>query len=255
MTKLKIDVQLDASCLLTVTDISGFYDSVANVNGFLPESSTDPVVAGSYKISNGYFIDLIIYNKYNVAPSLINVNEPFYKVTSVDPVYANNFVPSTYSMLTDGTYTVTRVFMISDVFYNANRTSGIFNGKTIYYTDGANIYLVASDSTSTVITLPVFAVTNLVNSTTLSVSSTFISVCQLNNCYFTIMDKLIDLGLNNCDVTNTLYKDRDFLYMALETIGYMQDFNNNSEIQKLIESVTNCGICNDKSKITSCGCG
>jgi hypothetical protein len=254
MTKLKTNVQLDASCILTVSDVSGFYDSTTAPNGFLPEADSAQVVADVYKISNGYFINLLTYNAYNVTPALVNTQESWYTPATVQSTYANNFTPSNYILSADGTYTLSRVFMISDTFYDAHKNSGLFTNKTIYYTDGVNVYLVHTDITTTIVPLATLANLNLTGSTAIVLATTFISTCQLSNCYFLLMSKLLDLGMSGCTTDTQMHKSRDFIYMTLETIKYLQDFGNNSQIQKLIEGVTGCGICGDTTKTTDCGC-
>jgi len=253
MTQLKTSVVLSPSCGLTVTDTTGFYDSVTAPGGFLPETDVSTPVVGTYKISNGYFITLLTYNKYNGIPSLSNTTAIWYKPVTISTTYANNFTSETYNLATDGTYTVNRIFMISDVYYNAHKTGSFFTGKDIYYTDGSSVYLV-DGVTSNTVTLSTLANADLSDATVSTLSTTLISTCQLNNCYYLLMDEILNLGVGNCNVSSQLIRDRDFVYMTLETIKYLQDFENYTQIQKLIEGTFSCGLCSARGKVSDCGC-
>ena len=256
MTKLKVSVDLNNVCTLSVTDTSGFYDSVTNPFGFLPEANSDPVAADIYKLSNGYFFNLILYNKYNTDAVLTNTSEVIKKVITVDPVYANNFPADTYKLTQDGSYTIKRFFLISDVFYNANKSGSLFTGKVIFYTDGTAIYHVIS-GVGVPITFLEFLTEDISTFTGLVLNTSFISTCFINQCYSKMMSMLLASDTGACDgsladVVNT----RDFLYMTLETIKYLKEFNNITQIQKLLEATNICGgLCAQVANVSSSNCG
>jgi hypothetical protein len=260
MTALTISVTLDDVCNLTVTDTTGFYDPSTNVTGFLPEDNTDDVTFGVYKLSYGYFINVLLYNGYNVAPSILNTNETFSKAPNVvDSTYANNFTPSIYSLINDGTFTLKRYFIISDVFYGDQSGGSLFDSKTVFYTDGTTIFQVVS-GTPTPITVSNFIVQSFANATVVEVDSLFISTCHINSCYYKLMSSILDSNLTACydKSYSNIVADRDLLYMTLEVIKYLQDFNNLTQIQKLIETVDGCcDICTTltPSENGGCGCG
>lgn len=256
MTKLKNTVDLSNTCGLSITDTSGFYDSVTNPNGFLPEANTDPIVADTYKISNGYFFNLILYNKYNADAVLTNPTELLMKVVTVDPIYANNFPAQVYTLTQDGSYTIKRFFLISDVFYNANVGSGLFTGKNVFYTDGTTVYNVISD-VPVPTTFLEFLSDDLTNFTGLTLNTSFISTCFINKCYSKMMSLLLASDSGACDNSMTdVVNMRDFLYMTLETIKYLKEFNNITQIQKLLEATNICGgLCTSIANVTSSNCG
>lgn len=265
MTKLKYTTTLDDSCNLTVTDTSGFYDAGTNVTGFLPESDSGSPTFGVYKLSQGYFINVLLYNKYNTSPIVSNSTENFSIVgLPIDATYANNFTPTIYNLTNDGTYTLKRFFIISDVYYNAVHTTGVFNSKDVYYTDGTTITYI-SGSTPTPVTLAVFLASNLQNATLLETDLSFISTCKLNACYFKLMNIILDVNLNDCPGADyaKLIQSKDMIYMTLESIKYMQENNSITQIQKLIEAVDSCcSICSTSLPKPSwssgkggCGCG
>lgn len=265
MTKLNYTVALDDYCNLTVTDTSGYYDSVNNPNGFLPETNTDTPAFGLYKLSQGYFLNVLLYNKYNVAPIITNSTEEFYHVpSSVSSTYANNFTPTIYALSADGTFTLKRIFIISDTYYASVVNSGIFAGHDIYYTDGTVISFVTSGVPAPV-SISVFLNANTSNATVMELDTAFISTCKLNACYYKLMNIILDSKMFNCDdpALAKLVQSKDLIYMTLESIKYMQESNSITQIQKLIEAVDSCcSICSTKlvtqgssSRGTTGGCG
>jgi hypothetical protein len=273
MTTLQLTVAIDTACNLTVTDTTGYYNASTNIGGFLPETDVSALAAGIYKMSYGYFLNVVLYNKYNVAPIISNATESFFRPTVFTAVYADTFTPTIYTLTLDGSYTIKRIFLISLAFYNANKAGSLFTGKTIYYTDGINIFSVTA-GVATQITVTVFLAADLTAFTGVIASSSFISTCFTNTCYFKIMSTLLaatkdevddkpnELLFRQRDLSaldnKKLIVTRDLLYMTLETIKYLKDFNNITQIQKLIESIDLCGaLCGAvlKSGPTGCGCG
>jgi len=218
-TKTTINIGSDDCTIITVTDISGFYDSVNNPTGFLQENSSP--IAGSYKLTDGYFLDIVLYNKYGVAPTLVNTTENFVKITTVDPVYTNNFIPTVYKLPQDGSYSLIRLFLISDVFYNANKTSGLFTGKSIYYFDGDKIYRV-NNGVSTSVTIYELVASDLTNVTGAATTTTFVFICYLNQCYYKLSMSLLPTALScNTDIYDKVKSQRDFVFITLEVIKYL----------------------------------
>lgn len=262
MTAIKTTVTLDSLCTLTVSDISGFYDSGTNVTGFLVETDVSAIALNKYKLSQGYFLNVLLYDKYSATATVSNPSETSITIATnvVDnTTYSNNFIASTYPLVKDGTYTLSRFFIPSVAFYNANHTNAIYTGKTMYYTDGTSIYQVIT-GTPTVITLATFLAASLTNSNCLVTSTTFISTCNMNACYFKTLSTILDINTGVCDKTlkyNELVQNRDLLYMSMEAIKYLEAQNSFTQVQKLIEVVTACnGICGTTylNAITDCGC-
>lgn len=246
MTKLNFTVAVSTASVLTVTEATGYYDAGTNPNGFLLESDSSSVAFGVYKLSYGYFLNVLTYNKYNQAPIIQNTTEAFYKVPSpISTTYNENFTATNYTLPVDGTYTLKRIFIISDAFYAAHSSSDLFVGKTIYYTDGSTIFKVVS-SVPVAVALKDFILADLTSATAISKDITFITNYYLSNCYFKVMATLLDMDVEGCDTAlyDELTKTKDIIYMTLETIKYLKEVNNITQIQKLIEAVENCcGVC------------
>lgn len=260
MTKLKITITLDDTCGLSVTDTAGFYDVDTNPFGFLPEDNTDDLALNVYKLSHGYFLNVLLYNRYGLTPIIVNTYDTFFKVGDVSSTYSDNFTSSVYTLTLDGSYSITRYFIPSLEFYTDNHTNAIYSGKTMYYSDGESIFKII-DGEAVAITITSFINADLSVSDYISVSSSFISTCHTNACYFKILSSLLDMNLGICDPSlqlQTLIISRDILYMTLETIKYLKDINNITQIQKLIEALDICGgICASTLQTTSsinCGC-
>lgn len=301
MTSITVSITLDNSCNLSVMDTSGFYDGTDNTTGFLPETDSSGIALNAYKLSQGYFLNVLTLNKYASTPVIANPSESFYHVSSVNTTYSANFTPSIYLLSFDGVYTLTRYFVPSSTWYAANSSNEIFASINMFYTDGTAIYNVVG-GTPTVITVTAFIATNFTGSNVISNATTFISTCNLNACYFKLLSTILEMNIgaaiprlpyplpgsniypvyptwnpafhpydgfpgyvgrhegdNNPEAKHRelIYK-RDLLYMSLETIKYLKDVNNLSQIEKLIEVLDVCGgLCGsilNTPPYSDCGC-
>lgn len=255
MTKIKFNVSLTTDCAVTLADVTGFTDT--NTTGFILESA-GTIPLDSYKLSSGYFLDIITYNKYNRQPIVVLTgalsNTP---TAEVLPVYTDNFPAISYALSQDSIYTLHRYFIMSDVFYNSQLSTDRFDGKIVYYTDGIDIYKV-TEGVANKITSAAFVLEDQELSTNLHTSNTFVSTCYTNKCYYTLMQKiLLDQDCMDCSkLDNATVKYMDLMYMSLEVIKYLKDLGTISEIQRVIESLDTCGgVCGPIVKTNSnCGC-
>lgn len=251
MTKLKFNLVLGDDCALKTQDITGF--TTDNATGFYPES-TVTVPKDSYKITQGYFKTVVLYNKYGLSPIIVNPNEPFVQKITVDPDYQTNFPPTTYDLSQDGVFTIKRIFVISKTFYDAESTTGRFDGRVIFYSDGTRIFKVIDGVAVETTVLDFAYTTDLIVGMITNLK--IVSTCFINECYLNIINALIKGGLEVCstDSSKGLKKQRDYLYMVLEAIKYYKEKNDTSEIQRIIESTNTCGgICKELST-NDCGC-
>jgi hypothetical protein len=206
MTIITTTTALDTQCNLSSVDSTGFYNSSTNPTGFLTESDSSALALNLYKISNGYFLNILLLDKYASTPIITNPTEGLINIPtgSVNATYATNFPASTYPLIYDGTYTIKRFFIPSLAFYNANSANSIYNGITMYYSDGVSIYiivnsigtiLVPSVATPTIVTPLVFATSDLSSSNVLSSNTQFISTCNMNNCYFRLLSTILEYNI------------------------------------------------------------
>lgn len=255
MTKLKFNLTTIDPCGISIQDVTGFV-SGSNTEGFVAEGAGS-IPVDSYKISNGYFKTVVLYEKYGVEPIIINPFEEFVHIPTgeVDPVYANNFPDQEYLFSQDGVFTIKRIFIISEEFYQAESSGSRFDDKSVYYTDGATIYKVVDDE-PIVVSVAEF-ITNVDPYVGMITNITIVSTCFINQCYFNLINTLIEKGLEICstDKVAALMQSRDFLYMVLEAIKYLKEQGNTIEIQRIIESTNTCGaVCDSVSKSNDCGC-
>lgn len=258
MTKLKFELTLGDSCDLTIADTTGFVSS-ANPEGFVLEA-TSVTPYDSYKISQGYFLNVLQYNKYGVDPIVVSTKEVFENINSedVDPDYAENFPAQTYKLVQDGVFSISRIFLISEEFYNAEKETSRFDGKTIYYTDGTKVFKINPDTEVVENSSVKDFLKDVDPSIGLISTLKIISTCLTNKCYFNIINELIASGFDVCQGTFSaeLIKQRDFIFMVLEAVRYLKDQGSILEVQKILETVDTCGgICKKVSTSNDCGCG
>lgn len=252
MTKLKIDITFNSSCMLAVKDVTGFEEE-----GFLPEDA-EPIL-GSYKLSDGYFLNAVIYNRYNCNSTIVNSGEnlTYFKPEDVDPVYTNNFTQDIYHLKKDGVYTFKRLFIISKAYYLANIDS--FTNTVIYFDPEESKFIKVGSPDNTVLTLKEVVSQININTTGLVTVYKFISTCYLNKCLYLLQSQILEKGLDSCNTGSDTYKkQRDYILMTLNVIDYLKQDGHLTEVQRVIESSNSCGlICKEigDNSNTDCGCG
>jgi len=248
MTNIKFNVTIDNSCILSILDVTGYQPD--NLTGFISPSLT----GAGYKLNEGYFQNIIQYNKHRYGPVIVNTTEPYTNVDSPDIVYANNFTTQKYNLAQDGVYTINRVFVISKEIYDRDKTTDRFNGLVIYYSDGVDLYKVTNNvAAKTTIDL---LLKDTYPSTASITAVKIISTCFMNACYFKLMSLLLDSN-TVCDTDDytSIRKERDLLFMVLECIKYLKEQGSIQEIEKLIEGIDACGgICSRVLPHGNCGC-
>jgi len=251
MIKLKFNIALTEDCNLTITDTTGF--TTDNETGFIEEDAEITPV-GDYKLSDGYFLDVLTVNKYNDQPVVVLTGDYIHKnAEDVVPVYANNFTPSLYTLTEDSTFTINRYFIMSEEFYNQEVATDRFLDKLVYYTNGTDVYKVNSGDAVKVSSFDLF-MQDQTDSTNLYTKLTFSSTCYIRKCYQYLIQLTLAKGCKDCEVDK--YKaQRDLLYMSLQAIQFLQDTGYTTEVQRIIESLNVCGsICRSVISTSNCGC-
>lgn len=267
-TKLKTSLSFTSDCSMNRADTTGFY-SATNLDGFYDEAAGS-VPKDSYKISNVYFYDVLVYNRYNATKLIKNtanedITAPEVPVViasgSVNASYADNFTAKLYSLKLDGHYTFYRFAIPTQAFYDAEKTGVRFVDRSIYYSNGTNIYKVVS-GVATVISISDFIKEDLTASVVSYSKNSFISICYLNKCFADKVKAIIDAAVDvKCtkDLTtvNKLKSERDLLFAITYNIRYLQNLCENDEAQRLIELIMACGgMCSSTlvSNDNDCGC-
>lgn len=261
MLEIKLETQFNNYCELTITDTTGFVASL-NPGGFIQEGVV-PSANNQHHISDGYFFNILAYNAYNCTPKILNPTEAPIHVNSVDvePVYADNNFVYTYTLKTDGRHTFTRIFIMTKAFYESKNLS-FFEGKTIIYYDPTvdKIYKLNAGVPEELTRLQLLLTlsptwTGDYNQTSL------LSTCRLNILSYQLETKLLNSCILVCyqKIDKQLIAARDYVYMLLNVIDYMNQLDQTDEIQRLLESSSsNCGLFADLVKDTNlkdCNCG
>lgn len=83
---------------------------------------------------------------------------------------------------------------------------------------------------------------------------------KLKNCYYSYAKQLFDILLSHCpneENNDQIYK-RDFVFMTINIIKYLIEFDQYLEAQRILDIVNGCGgFCNSINKIkgkSNCGC-
>lgn len=258
MTKLTIDVALDANANLTIKDTTGFTSDI-NLTGFsgtVPNSSLGqfPLTLGvtasneEYDLTDGYFINVLMYNKYNTNPVILDI--AYEKIEDVNYTdYNVNFVPKVYKLGQDGVYSFRRYFIISKEYYDAQGVKPI---GSIYY-DGTTLFKTITGEIPVAYLTTTFITDNPTVFTGIVVKSKFVATAYLNACKFKLNTTILDS--DKC--SDSVRRDRDLIYMTIEVINYLKELNNTSEIQHVIESLNLCGsgICKSSAIKQDCNCG
>lgn len=259
MLQLQITIQTDSYCDLTVEDTTGFI-SGSNLNGFLAEGATADV--DQYHISDGYFFNILTYDYYSCSPGIQNSSDVPVTVSSgdVEPIYTDNDFVYKIKMTKDGIHTIHRFFIISKSFYEA-QTLEFFDGKLVVYYDPAEDLIYKVDGL-TIVSITKEELVALVLDETITggyVYETYTSLCYLNALHYKLENKLLNSGILSCPakVDKGLIAARDYVYMALNVISYLQELGQELEVQRLIESIWSCVLpFTDllNVKLQDCGC-
>lgn len=247
--ELKINVCTAASCKVSVqdqTEIGG--------KGYLAEDS-DVTVKGRFKYSDTVSIDLLQHNKSDEYELQI-------------PVYTLHDSESkqvTLPVKFDGWFTVLHIVLPSKDWFDrelAKETgSSLPLYDTVYYSDGENLFKYIN-GTSTTATIEEVAERNTEETTISKTCENYVSICFLNKCYLSLCQQILeDRGLSPCWDKNTVDTDlvfrRDYVWMAINVIKYMVQFEQLAEAERIIERISNCnGLCKSEFKrMPSHGCG
>ncbi len=261
MLKLKTNVNVDTGCILSAADITGFKSS-ENLEGFTPEGSALDTV-DDYHISDGYFLDALLFEAFDSTITLVNsFNVDSILTGDVSSTYINNFPSTFYQTNRDGIFYFKRLFVISKVFYDANKASGRFDNKTvIYYSPLDNKLYTVLNNSQIEVTLEsaakAYTYTGTKPTTGAYYSTKFVSTCFLNKCFYLLQKKVIDTAFGICTKKgDNLIAERDFISMTINVIKYLKDAGYLTEISRILETVNTCGaICRAVGVETKQDCG
>lgn len=259
MTKLLTTYQFGSNCYITLSNTTGF--NPESPDGFLKNSvvidlnSTDH--SKSFKLSEVYFFNAVIYNPYGKDQTIENVinGEVESPIKVTEDVNFPKDVNKTYSLNIDGYYIIGQLIALDKSYYDANKTSTRFTGNKYIVYDSVNKTLqYANNGVYTTLTLIELFDDKLVDVDFMRSYHKVVSTTKLYNCYMSQMEQYINSILSNCnkgfDYNNILV-----LYMTFEAIKYRINLCEYNYAQKYIEWINSCtNICNTNTNVSTCGC-
>lgn len=247
--ELNIKVCTDDSCKIIIQDTTEIGGS-----GYLPESSS-VTVKYRFKYSDTVSIDVLQHNKTQAPEMQI----PIYTKHSEVPT------PITLPISFDGWFSAYHIVLPSKEWFDREKEkqegSALPLYDAVYFSDGESIFKYVEDQIQQV-QLEEVILRNEDGSTISRTYESYVSICLLKKCYISLCQKLFNnrgfSGCYNKDITTneTMYK-RDLVWMTINVIKYLTEFNQLAEVQRLIERIGGCnGLCQSEYKqFTSRGCG
>lgn len=245
---LEINICTNHSCKVIVKESKGDY---------LPEDSTI-AAKNRFKFSDTVSIDLLQHNKCTGT----ELQNPIITIRK------NNISDIELPVNFDGWFTVLHLvipskdWLISEINKESGSTLELYD--CVYYSDGDNIYKYINGE-SYLVDINELVNRNIENTTISKTCENYVSICFLNKCYISLCQKILnDRTLKYCsECTNKNNTDsdlifrRDYVWMALNVIRYLVQFEQLAEAERVIEKVSGCnGLCKSEwNSITTNGCG
>lgn len=247
--ELKINICTESSCKVIIKDLTETGNS-----GYLPETS-DVTVKGRFKYSDTVSIDLLQHNK----STGIKLSDPVYSLHN--KVVDNITLPVKF----DGWFTVLHIVLPSKEWFDKELSketgSALTLYETVYYTDGTKLYKYIN-GLSQEISISEITERNTENTTISRVCENYVSICFLKKCYISLCQKILnERCFSECpekmNVDSDLVFRRDYVWMAINVIKYLVQFEQLAEAQGIIERIAGCnGLCQSEYKrMPSNGCG
>lgn len=249
--ELKIDVCTEASCKVIVKD-----ETETGGNGYIPEDS-DVTVKGRFKYSDTVSIDLLQHNKSD-------------KYKLQDPVYSNHdeeIKNITLPVSFDGWFTVLHIVLPTKEWFDRESTketgSALSLYEVIYYCNNNKIYKYLNGTISEV---PIAEIVerNEVGTTISKICKNYVSICFLKKCYISLCQQILnERCFSECpedmNTDSELVFKRDYVWMALNVVKYLVQFEQLAEAERVLELIGGCnGLCKSEfRRLPShrCGCG
>lgn len=242
--ELNININTDSRCKVIIEDKTEY----------LNESSTS-TSKGSFKYSDTVSIVVLQHNKSKETV----VKSPTYDYHTSEYIE----VPIGF----DGWFTVNYLVLPSREWFDRERAkssgSALNLYNIVYFVEDGYIYKYVNGQTEGASIEEVLEI-NPVNTTVSKTSKDYISICFLQKCYVNLCQQIFnDRGFSQCwnknSVDSELVYKRDLVWMAINVIKYLTEFNQLAEVERIIEQINGCnGLCKSNStyqpKDGGCGC-
>lgn len=242
--ELNINIITDAHCKVIIEDNTEY----------LSETSTG-ISKGGFKYSDTVSVVVLQHNKTQETV----VKSPTYDYHTSDYIE----VPVGF----DGWFTINYIVLPNKDWFDRERekSSGSALGlyDIVYFVDNGYIYKYVNGEIDGASIEEVLEV-NPINTTISRTSKDYVSICFLQKCYVNLCQQIFnDRGFSQCwnknSVDSELVYKRDLVWMAINVIKYLTEFNQLAEVERIIEQIMSCnGLCTNgqtyKSSNTGCGC-
>ena len=220
---------------------------------YLSETSTG-ISKGGFKYSDTVSVVVLQHNKTQETV----VKSPTYDYHTSDYIE----VPVGF----DGWFTINYIVLPNKDWFDRERekSSGSALGlyDIVYFVDNGYIYKYVNGEIDGASIEEVLEV-NPINTTISKTSKDYVSICFLQKCYVNLCQQIFnDRGFSQCwnknSVDSELVYKRDLVWMAINVIKYLTEFNQLAEVERIIEQINGCnGLCKSNSTYqpASSGCG
>lgn len=243
--ELKIHICANESCKVTITDLTTDYQDESNTNSNY----------GKFRYSDTMSIDVLQHNK--VDATVLQ--------TPVFSIHEKQTKSITLPVAFDGWFEVQHIVLPTEEWFKnelakgSTSILGMYTG--VYYTNGQNIFKYYNGE-STAVPLEEIVERNTEGTTISRCSQNYVSICFLRKCYINLCQQIFnarafDKCWNKNKIDSELIFKRDLVWMAINVIKYMVEFNQFQEAARLIYRLNGCnGLCMSQySKSVSSGCG
>ena len=241
--ELDINIITDAHCKVIIEDNTEY----------LSETSTG-ISKGGFKYSDTVSVVVLQHNKTQETV----VKSPTYDYHTSDYIE----VPVGF----DGWFTINYIVLPNKDWFDRERekSSGSALGlyDIVYFVDNGYIYKYVNGEIDGASIEEVLEV-NPINTTISRTNKDYVSICFLQKCYVNLCQQIFnDRGFSQCwnknSVDSELVYKRDLVWMAINVIKYLTEFNQLAEVERIIEQINGCnGLCKSNSTYqpASSGCG
>lgn len=242
--ELNINIITDAHCKVIIEDKTEY----------LKESS-QATSKGSFKYSDTASIIVLQHNKSKETI----VKAPIFDYHTTQYIE----VPIGF----DGWFTVnylvlpTRDWLDRELNKSSGSAIGLYN--IVYFVEDGGVFKYVNGNIESSSIEEILEV-NPINTTLLKTGQDYISICFLQKCYINLCQQIFnDRGFSQCwnksKIDSELVYKRDLVWMAINVIKYLTEFNQLAEVERIIELINGCnGLCKSNStyqpKDSGCGC-
>lgn len=245
---MKIKICTNYNCSVNIQEDNTWY---------LPEDTTESI-KDKFKYSDTLSIDVLQHNGIDETKIFVPT---FTKHNN-----ENNKTSLNVSM--DGWFSVVHIILPTidwvKAEYEKNLHGLLFAYKTVYFSDGQVIYKLTNNTSElqyTQVPLKEIIEVNTTDTTLDRTSSDYVAICYLQQCFISLCKQIFsNKNFSKCftySADNDLMYKRDLVWMTINVVKYLVEFNQLAEAERLINSIGGCnGLCKREfQQFPNRGCG